>query len=338
MTKKNQHFSWRWLRDDEIGFRTHLNPNSQPESSGTKRDRPNVSHTEDNVMDSQHARLNDGAIGEISSYNRSDIQDNRLLTNDALYISSIEHPGLLDGSLPKPALGSLDYMQWVRVDYLMFNWIYNSMVKEIAHGFQNYETTLELWTELQRRFGKRNGPRLYKIRREIATFTQDTQTVMDDLSLLKSSKQCSCEAAEDAQRDVEEEHLMQFLMGLNECFEAIRHQILILNPLPTLSQAYAMVLQVEEQMIVSLQFAENVEQSALYSHNQRGPYKGDKFKKKLTKEEKARLKCDHCGGSGHLKADYFDLHGISEWYQKFKVEKGNGRTHFVTDKDDMSKG
>ncbi|KAH6802741.1 Ribosomal protein L7Ae/L30e/S12e/Gadd45 family protein [Perilla frutescens var. frutescens] len=341
-TQQDNWHEGRSLRDDEIGFTTHLNPNSQPESSGTKRDRPNVSHTEDNVLDSQHARLNNGIIGEISSYNRSDIQQNRFLVNDALYINSTEHLGmllttdlfdgqkyhnwcravrrgllsrnklgLLDGSLPKPAIGSLDYMQW-------------------------------------RRFGKMNGPRLYKIRREIATFTQGAQTVMvyfnnlsalwDDLSLLKSSKQCFCEAAEDAQRDVEEEHLMQFLMGLNECFEAIRQQILILNPLPTLSQAYAMVLQVEEQMTVSLQFVENVEQSTLYSHNQKGPYKGDKFKKRLTKEEKAKLKCDHCGGSGHLKADCFDLHGIHEWYQKFKAEKGKGRAHFVTDKDDMSKG
>ncbi|KAH6793177.1 hypothetical protein C2S52_003654 [Perilla frutescens var. hirtella] len=125
---------------------------------------------------------------------------------------------------------------------------------------------------------------------------------------------------------------MQFLMELNECYEGIRKQILILNPIPTVSQAYGMVLQVEEQMSVSMQFAENVEQSALYTNNQKVGYK-----KRLTKEEKAKLRCDRCRGNGHIKADCFELIGVPEWYQKFKAEKGKGRAHFVMEKNDIPK-
>lgn len=57
-------------------------------------------------------------------------------------------------------------------------------------------------------------------------------------------------------------------------YEAIRQQILILDPLPTVSQTYAMVLQVEEQISVSTHFTKGVDQSAMYS-NQRQGNKGE---------------------------------------------------------------
>ncbi|KAH6780584.1 hypothetical protein C2S52_011821 [Perilla frutescens var. hirtella] len=377
MTKKNQQFSWRNMRDEELGFTANTHPNFHGEASGVKDDRRQPLLSGDNLILTTPQCSNGGHQSEQTTggSRAAELTNNRLLANDELYINPSETPGMsltadvfdgknyhtwcrsvkrgllsrnklsfIDGTLSKPALGSLDYMQWMRVDYIVFNWITNSMTKEISRGFHNYETSKDLWDELQRRFGKKNGPRIYKLRRDIATFTHHNQSVMiyfnnlsslwDDLSLLKNSRACTCDALIDNMKEVEEEKMMQFLMGLNKCYEGIRQQILILDPLPTLSQAYAMVLQVEEQVNVSLQFTDNVEQSALYSNNQRGSFKGDRFKKRLTKEEKSKLKCEHCGGSGHLKQDCFELIGIPDWYHKFKAEKGKNRAHCVTEQPD----
>lgn len=71
-----------------------------------------------------------------------------------------------------PRIDSLDYKQWVKVDYLVFNWISNSIVKELSRGFQSLETSKGLWDELQKSYEKMNGPRLYKLRREIATYSR----------------------------------------------------------------------------------------------------------------------------------------------------------------------
>jgi hypothetical protein len=43
-----------------------------------------------------------------------------------------------------------------------------------------------------------------------------------------------------AQQD--QQRLMQFLMGLNDSYSAIRGQILLINPLPTVRQAYSSAL------------------------------------------------------------------------------------------------
>jgi len=44
---------------------------------------------------------------------------------------------------------------------------------------------------------------------------------------------------------------MHFLMHLNENYEAIRGQILLLDPLPTVNGAYSMVQRVETQRNVT---------------------------------------------------------------------------------------
>ncbi|KAJ0016708.1 hypothetical protein Pint_10816 [Pistacia integerrima] len=52
--------------------------------------------------------------------------------------------------------------------------------------------------------------------------------------------------------------LMQFLVGLNDSFDHIRNQILLMDPLPIINKAYSMVLRVEKQREVYIVFAENI--------------------------------------------------------------------------------
>jgi hypothetical protein len=44
---------------------------------------------------------------------------------------------------------------------------------------------------------------------------------------------------------------MQFLMGLHDSYSAIRGQILLMNPLPSVRQAYSSISQEERQRILS---------------------------------------------------------------------------------------
>ncbi|KAH6815208.1 hypothetical protein C2S51_020028 [Perilla frutescens var. frutescens] len=366
MTKKNQAFSWRRAQDEELGFMGNPSPIEHGENSGVGEAQPPAVGSGSGSINRVPLGNNSNCCGDLQTGSaRTELTTNRILANDELYLSLTDHPGmnltsdlfdgknyhnwcraihrgllscnklgLIDGSVLAPRRGSIDYMQWLKVDYIVFIWITNSMVKEVGRSFQNLDTSRQLWKELERRFRKKNGPRVYKLRREIATFTQHTQTVMvyfnnlnalwNDLALLKTSKPYTCEALEDAMADLEGEHLMQFLMGLNDCYETIRQQILIQNPLPMVSQAYGMILQVEDQINVSTQFLDNIEHSVLLS-NQRTAYKGEGFKKRLSKEEKLKLRCEHCGGKRHLKTECFELIEIPEWYKKFKSEKTKGK-------------
>ncbi|KAL2224246.1 UNVERIFIED_CONTAM: hypothetical protein Sindi_3045000, partial [Sesamum indicum] len=43
------------------------------------------------------------------------------------------------------------------------------------------------------------------------------------------------------------DQLMQFLMGLNDTYDHVRSQILMMEPYPNVSKAFSMVLRVEKQ-------------------------------------------------------------------------------------------
>ena len=57
---------------------------------------------------------------------------------------------------------------------------------------------------------------------------------------------CSCESGIAMGKLLKQQQLMQFLMGFNEVYVMMRGSIFMLKPLPSLGQAYSMILQEEK--------------------------------------------------------------------------------------------
>ena len=58
---------------------------------------------------------------------------------------------------------------------------------------------------------------------------------------------CACTFTGSTMKLIERQQLMQFLMGLNDSYQGVRSNILMMNPLPSVSQASSIVLQEEQQ-------------------------------------------------------------------------------------------
>lgn len=56
---------------------------------------------------------------------------------------------------------------------------------------------------------------------------------------------------------------------------------------------------------------------------------GPTRRSRISKEEKKKLKCSHCHEMGHEAEDCFKLHGVPEWYKKYRESRGQSRAHFV---------
>lgn len=62
--------------------------------------------------------------------------------------------------------------------------------------------------------------------------------------------------------------------------------------------------------------------------------KGNIFKKRLTKEEKLRLKCKYCGESGHEIEECFKLHSVPDWYKRFKENREKYQANYAENNED----
>lgn len=106
-----------------------------------------------------------------------------------------------------------------------------------------------MWVDLQNRYQRKNSPRIFQIRREISTLVQDQLSVTAYFAKLKtlwnelvsyrpscSCGKCSCGGVKDLVQYFQTEHVMAFLMALNDSFNQIRTQLLLMEPEPTIAR------------------------------------------------------------------------------------------------------
>lgn len=106
--------------------------------------------------------------------------------------------------------------------------------------------------------------------------------------------------------------LIQFLMGLNDGYEVVKSQILLLDPFPTINKAYDMIQRVEKQREINLEPQIDV---ANFSNRfqAKNTYANDKAPNIFARRDKRDTrKCTHCGGTRHTKEICFEVIGYPE--------------------------
>ncbi|KAK4383884.1 hypothetical protein Sango_2739700 [Sesamum angolense] len=140
--------------------------------------------------------------------------------------------GFITGKCKKPAVDSEHYKQWVRIDCMVTSWLLNSITKNITDVFLYAKSARELWVELEERFARCNGPLLYQLQSEITSITQGDLSVVeyftklkilwDELVQLTPLPDFTCGTAKAITELTNQNHLMQFLMGLNDMYDHVK--------------------------------------------------------------------------------------------------------------------
>lgn len=200
--------------------------------------------------------------------------------------------------------------------------------ENIAASMTHIDDYHELWTHIQKRFGVKNGQRVQRLKTELANCRQKgvvIEAYFGKLSQLWSNlaDYQKAKTMEEVRKEREEDKLHQFLMGLDETlYGGVKSALLSRVPLPTLEEAYNMLIQDEESKLAGRQneektdavsFAVQTNSRLARSLNEtRGAY-----------ENRA---CSNCGKKGHTSENCFRLIGYSEWYEeRQKNRKGTYR-------------
>ncbi|VFQ86380.1 unnamed protein product [Cuscuta campestris] len=190
-------------------------------------------------------------------------------------LSSKNKLGFVEGKVIKPAVTSPSFNIWQRCNDMITSWILNVLSREIGESMLYAETVIDLWKELDDRFGQSNGTRLYQLQKDICSITQGNSDIATYYTKLKKGN------------------------------------ILIMRPLPSVAQAYGMLIHEEKQKEIQNTSHFLPEHASLIANSQ-ASHKG-KY------EDKKIVVCDNCRKKGHTAAKCYRLIGFPK---DFKFTKG----------------
>ena len=237
--------------------------------------------------------------------------------------------GLIAGTVRQPEPLSNLYPFWTRCNDMVVSWMLNSISDEIRDSVAYFGTAKEIWDDLLTRFAQGNVPRIFQLKKELTALHQGSmsitayftkcRTLTDELSDLSPLPKCNCPNNVKLVAYEQLNSLSQFLMGLNDVYTNIRGQILMMKPLPDLSQAYSLLLQEESQRDTHFPAVapENMAMNVKFAGNKPKPT-GNKKSENET--------CTYCNNVGHSKEKCFFLHGYPEWHRSFGKPKPKLRT------------
>ncbi|KAL5737863.1 hypothetical protein ACOSP7_030624 [Xanthoceras sorbifolium] len=194
------------------------------------------------------------------------------------------------------------YATWSQCNDMVHSWIVNALNPEITDSVIYYSTTHEVCEDLHERFSQSNAPRVKQL--SVLAYYTKLKGLWDELASYS-------DATHGAQTD--QQKLMQFLIGLNETYSAIRGQILLMNPLLSILQAYPSS---SENRLSQPQDVRSQGERCFDQDRRRfGSGRG-------------RPQCTHCGEMGHWVQKCFQLHGYPSGHPKARMNSGpNSNQH-----------
>ncbi|XP_019238179.1 PREDICTED: uncharacterized protein LOC109218281 [Nicotiana attenuata] len=234
--------------------------------------------------------------------------------------------GFINGECNRPDLDSLKFLLWERCDDMVTSWNLNSLTKEIADSVEYVADAFELWRVLEDRYDQTNGTKLYQIQKEINDLSQGSlditsyytkmKKLWEELNTLIAKSHCtcncSCEAKESMHKAEQDRRLIQFLMELNETYTVVRGSILMMNPLPSIAQAFSLLIQEERQREIKPSGHLALESSALNANTIRSGTFRTNYSPNNNHNNRNRPFCDYCKRPGHTKEKCYKLHGYPE--------------------------
>ncbi|KAK9705495.1 hypothetical protein RND81_07G061300 [Saponaria officinalis] len=189
--------------------------------------------------------------------------------------------GFVNGEIKKPAEKSPNLQKWIRCDYLVSSWFLNSMKDDIAACFGYAYSSKVLWDDIKERFSEKNGPIYFELGKELYNTQQGNMSITDyfgklkriweDIQELDGVPECTCGAVKTCSSNLlkrilysdNKRKLVQFLMGVDPAYEVINQNLLTMDPLPSINQAFSRLVQAERQRKINSSIHPTEDSSAL---------------------------------------------------------------------------
>ncbi|XP_071713320.1 uncharacterized protein [Rutidosis leptorrhynchoides] len=175
--------------------------------------------------------------------------------------------GFINGSLQRHATDVTLQNQWDRCNNVVLSWILGSISDEF-YSDQIFSTNAtHVWNELKETYDKIDGSVIYNLHHKMNSIKQNDSSLSNYYHNLNSLwKQydcmiagpactcgvaCTCPAGVFVKEQNKVKKLMQFSMGLNDCYVSVKSNILLRHPLHDVKSAYAILSREESHRNVN---------------------------------------------------------------------------------------
>jgi len=227
--------------------------------------------------------------------------------------------GFIDGTCESPAATAPLHSLWQRNNAMVLSWLLNSLNENVRNSVLYFDTAQSLWDDLEGRFGQTNKARLFQVQKEFLCLTQGdldianyytkAKQLWDEAKAVSGFPTCDCKKCECGINGKlfqysEEQRLIQFLMGLNGSYTAIRGSILMMTPFPSMSQVYSLLAQEERQRQVRTE-PQFLGDNASFTAGTTKPI----AVQRRPDNKRSNLFCEHCKKPGHTVDRCYKIHG-----------------------------
>lgn len=267
-----------------------------------------------------------------------------------LTLSAKNKLGFVNGTIDVPEITSNDYKLWERCNDLVISWILFNLDENIARSVLFLKTARSIWKDLEERFGSASITQLYPLQQNLNDVSQGQLSVSEfftkiktlwdaiddaDPTLYCTCDKCVCDLTQKVKQKKQEERVLQFLMKLNEQYSTVRGHILMMQPLPNISQAYRLIVQEENHKDMSQnsqaenmafladkrRFHDSASRQSYDKNNNRKDLSGNWNKKPLSQKSGSNYYCTHCKIPGHSVDRYYKIHGFPPGFKFNKDRK-----------------
>lgn len=93
--------------------------------------------------------------------------------------------GFVDDSLPQPASTYPNFVAWVKNNSMVISWFFNSLCPSLHNSFAFFNTTKDVWVDLEEHFSQCNASGVYQLKMDIINTQQKDQFIVFYYTKLK---------------------------------------------------------------------------------------------------------------------------------------------------------
>ena len=224
----------------------------------------------------------------------------------------------IDGTAQEPSKKDPTYHAWKRGNNMVVSWIVHSVSSSIRQSILWMDRAEEIWNDLKSRYFQGDLLRVSDLQLEASSIKQGDLTMTEFFTKLRviwdelesfrpdpncsCDPKCSCDMLSLISRRKTEDHVMQFLRGLNEQYSNIKSHVLLMDHIPSISKVFSYVVQQERQIMGNTLPSES--ELRINAAN-------------------AQLVCSFCGKHGHVESNCYRKNGFPPSHDSENFNKNN---------------